>query len=194
MGENVDRERKGFPFPSNYDSDLQILYRTGPGVFTDAVLDYLERFNLREGDIEAGGGGGGVGEGRRMEGSFRVGDVAVLNWLAFRYELVIHKFFGGWKTAAGGGVGGGWWKGGGWWQGHVAAGNSINQGDGEARWLSNGFNLSPLPSSSSSLPSWARGESADQIHQAEKRIRHMFMKHNPFSPDYQRTNPPPSIN
>lgn len=84
VGLNVEKERNGYPFPPAYDTDLQILYRTGPGVFTDATLDHIAQFNYRGYDIG--------------QGDVRMGDVYILNLNAFRTELVYHHFFGSWKS------------------------------------------------------------------------------------------------
>lgn len=84
----VFRSPKGEP----HDRTMETLYRTGPGVFTAAVSDYLAFFNKRLVDIVDGG---------------VVGDIRFFPWYTFNAlnaenawqypKLVAHLFRGSWK-------------------------------------------------------------------------------------------------
>ncbi|KAI9105548.1 nucleotide-diphospho-sugar transferase [Phlyctochytrium arcticum] len=78
--ENVERERDA-PYPYQ-DKRLRILFRTGPGAWSDAVNDFLRTTGYRDFDV--------------IDGGIDLGDVAFFPLDSFRNQLVMHNFEHSW--------------------------------------------------------------------------------------------------
>lgn len=83
VGENVNRELEGHHrYPEKYNSQMRVLFRTGPGAWTDSVWEYFRSYNFREFDVKA---------------NDVIGSVYVADKLVLQKQLVLHHQRGSWK-------------------------------------------------------------------------------------------------